>query len=83
MDFSSTIYLPLGGKMKTSKCILFCLAFMYVLQFSFVYGQPLFSDTTNYVVGNQPVDLEVADFNGDGYVDIVVANYGEDLSSCQ
>ncbi|MDX6693735.1 MAG: hypothetical protein QOF02_1338 [Blastocatellia bacterium] len=43
-------------------------------------GTGTFSAPTNYVVGYNPIDVAVADFNGDNKLDIVSANYGFDVS---
>ncbi|WP_437681998.1 FG-GAP repeat domain-containing protein [Sorangium sp. So ce131] len=44
-------------------------------------GDGTFQPATLYVVGNQPTAVQVADFNGDGKLDVVTANFvGSSLS---
>jgi hypothetical protein len=42
-------------------------------------GTGSFQHQGNYPVGDNPRSLVVADFNGDGFLDIAVANHGNDL----
>lgn len=44
-------------------------------------GDGTFKTAVNYGTGNQPYSLVAADFNGDGKVDLAVANYGESTVS--
>jgi Ca2+-binding RTX toxin-like protein len=42
-----------------------------------VNDQPLFSSGVQYITGQQPVYISLADFNGDGYLDILSPNEGD------
>ena len=40
-------------------------------------GDGTFQAAVNYAAGRQPVSVAVGDFNGDGKLDLAVANYGD------
>lgn len=43
-------------------------------------GNGTFSHDQSYTVGREPISLVVTDLNGDGYLDVAVANYGGSVS---
>ena len=45
------------------------------------HARLLFSDRVDYLAGDGPWSVETEDFNGDGKLDLAVANiYGDDIS---
>lgn len=52
----------------------FILTFLLVASRS-VFGQASFSTKTDFTTGQGPISIADGDFNGDGKLDIVVANY--------
>lgn len=63
--------------MNTKKIQLALIAFAtlnFQLLTSKVQAQVCFSAATNYTVGNDPSSIISADYNGDGFADLVIAN---------
>ncbi|MFO7916306.1 MAG: FG-GAP-like repeat-containing protein [Candidatus Krumholzibacteriales bacterium] len=56
-----------------SVVIIFLLCSSYVNAF-----EPLFDEAMSFTVGREPEDVAIGDFNGDGHLDLAVANYGDD-----